>query len=254
MDARDLAGMMEELRAEVAAQPYPLLFATISGAHLYGFPSADSDVDIRGAHVLPAADLLAMGRVRETLEASAVRRGVLLETVTHDVKKFFTLLLKRNGYVLEQLFSPLVVHTSDDHEELKDIGRRCITRQHHLHYLGFARTAWKLFAKRPTIKQALYLYRVLMTGIHLMRTGEVEANLAVLNVAFGLPFIPDLIARKVNGSEEGRLDADLSFHALEYSRLCAELETAAQTSSLPQDAAGADALNDLLLRIRLETA
>ena len=32
----------------VAAQPYPLLFATISGAHLYGFPSPDSDFDLRG--------------------------------------------------------------------------------------------------------------------------------------------------------------------------------------------------------------
>lgn len=39
----------------VAAQPYPLLFATISGAHLYGFPSPDSDYDLRGAHVLPPA-------------------------------------------------------------------------------------------------------------------------------------------------------------------------------------------------------
>jgi hypothetical protein len=29
----------ELLRAEVARHPYPLLFATISGAHLYGFPS-----------------------------------------------------------------------------------------------------------------------------------------------------------------------------------------------------------------------
>lgn len=27
----------------VAAQPYPLLFATISGAHLYGFPSPEND-------------------------------------------------------------------------------------------------------------------------------------------------------------------------------------------------------------------
>jgi uncharacterized protein len=33
----------ERLRAEVARQPYPLLFVTISGAHLYGFPSPDSD-------------------------------------------------------------------------------------------------------------------------------------------------------------------------------------------------------------------
>jgi hypothetical protein len=39
------------LHCIVAAQPYPLLFATISGAHLYGFPSPDSDYDLRGAHV-----------------------------------------------------------------------------------------------------------------------------------------------------------------------------------------------------------
>ncbi len=38
----------------VVEQPYPLLFATISGAHLYGFPSPDSDFDLRGAHVLLA--------------------------------------------------------------------------------------------------------------------------------------------------------------------------------------------------------
>ncbi len=38
-----------------AAQPYPLVFATVSGAHLYGFPSIDSDFDLRGVHVLPAA-------------------------------------------------------------------------------------------------------------------------------------------------------------------------------------------------------
>src|SRR5262245_23674516 len=44
------ASMTIDLRLHriVAAQPYPLLFATISGAHLYGFPSPDSDFDLRG--------------------------------------------------------------------------------------------------------------------------------------------------------------------------------------------------------------
>ena len=32
----------------IAAQPYPLLFATISGAHLYGFPSPENDRARRG--------------------------------------------------------------------------------------------------------------------------------------------------------------------------------------------------------------
>ena len=34
-------------------QPYPLIFASVSGAHLYGFESRDSDWDLRGVHVLP---------------------------------------------------------------------------------------------------------------------------------------------------------------------------------------------------------
>ncbi len=36
----------ETLQVEVREHPYPLLFATVSGAHLYGFPSPDSDFDL----------------------------------------------------------------------------------------------------------------------------------------------------------------------------------------------------------------
>ena len=45
----------------------------------------------------------------------------------------------------------------------------------------------------------LYVYRVLLTGIHLMRTGEVEANLVTLNEEFRLAYIADLVARKLAG-------------------------------------------------------
>ena len=38
----------EKLTKQVDTHPYPLLFATISGAHLYGFPSEDSDFDLYG--------------------------------------------------------------------------------------------------------------------------------------------------------------------------------------------------------------
>ena len=48
------------LHCIVQAQPYPLLFATIIGAHLYGFPSPDSDFDLRGAHVLPLEKIVGL--------------------------------------------------------------------------------------------------------------------------------------------------------------------------------------------------
>ena len=100
------------LHTIVAAQPYPLLFATISGAHLYGFPSPDSDVDLRGCHVLPLEKWGGLASDDETVQDARIIDGLEMDIVSHDARKFFLLLLKPNGYVLEQLLSPLIVHTT----------------------------------------------------------------------------------------------------------------------------------------------
>ncbi len=245
---------MERLRAEAVRHPYPLVFATISGAHLYGFPSPDSDYDLRGCHVLPLREVVGLDTGRETVETSAVDDGFELDLVTHDARKFFGLLLKKNGYVLEQLYSPLVVHSTPEHEELKAIARGCVTRFHAHHYLGFAETQWKLFDKeRPRrVKPLLYVYRVLLTGLRLMRTGEVEASLVRLNEEARLAHVEELISRKLAGPEKSALDdADVTFHRREYERLVAELEVAHQSSSLPEAPSARPALNDLLIRMRL---
>jgi predicted nucleotidyltransferase len=245
------------LRRIVAAQPYPLLFATISGAHLYGFPSPDSDFDLRGAHVLPLQAVVGLEVREETVEDSRVIEGLEIDIVSHDVRKFFRLMLKKNGYVLEQLYSPLIVHTTPEHAELKIIARGCITRHHSHHYFGFAETQWKLFLKESPrrVKPLLYVYRVLLTGIHLMRTGEVQANLVTLNEEFRLPYVADLVARKLAGPEQSTMSGgDVSFHQVEYERLRGVLEVARDVSSLP-DAVASDtraALNELLVQVRLD--
>jgi uncharacterized protein len=243
-----------QLQSIAATQPFPLLFATISGAHLYGFSSPDSDYDLRGVHILPLKAVLSLTLGQETIEVSNLQEGLDLDLVTHDIKKFFTLLLKRNGYVLEQLYSPLMVSTTPEHEELKAIAVHCITRHHSHHYLGFAHTQWHLLCKQPQarVKTLLYLYRVLLTGIHLMQTGEVEANLVTLNQRFQLPYLKDLIAQKQSGSETEAVAAlDLTFHEQEYQRLTQQLEETSQTSHLPEEPSAKDALNDLLIRVRL---
>lgn len=244
------------LQPIVKRQPYPLIFATISGAHLYGFPSPDSDFDLRGVHVLPAVEVLGLNTGPETIEVAGVDQGVEMDLVTHDARKFFTLMLKKNGYVLEQLHSPLVVHTSAEHEELKAIAAGCVTRYHAYHYFGFSETQWKLFAKESPrrVKPLLYVYRVLLTGIHLMRTGRIEANLATLNEDFCLPYVPELIARKIRGPEQSTLDeADFDFHQREYDRLRGELESAFNASTLPENSTAKPALHDLLLRLRMKS-
>ena len=241
---------------KIKTHPYPLIFVTISGAHLYGFPSPDSDFDLRGVHLLPVKEMVGLGDAKETIESEDIDNGMEIDLVTHDLNKFIGLMLKRNGYVLEQLLSPLVVHTTPVHEELKALAPGCITRFHAHHYLGFAETQWKLFGKEqpPRVKPLLYVYRVILTGIHLMQTGQVEANLLHLNEVFKLPYIPDRIQRKLTGAEKSKLtDADLSFHQAEYERLRAALEQARDTSTLPETASAWAALDALLVRVRLST-
>jgi uncharacterized protein len=240
---------------EVANQPYPLLFVTLSGAHLYGFSSPDSDYDLRGCHILPLRDVLGLDKTRETVEAMFFNpSGLEIDIVTHDVKKYFNLLLKKNGYALEQIFSPLIVYTTPEHAELKQIAAQCITRHHSDHYLGFVTTQWKLVSKEnpPRVKPLLYVFRVLLTGIWLMQTGEIEANLVTLNQHFKLSYIDELIACKIGGPEKARLDTNLTFYVQEYERLKQVLRDAAEASPLPERPSplAYAALNDLLVRLR----
>ncbi|MEH2112819.1 nucleotidyltransferase domain-containing protein [Nostoc sp.] len=240
----------------IGQQPYPFLFTIISGSHLYGFPSPDSDYDLRGVHILPVQEVVGLKTINETIEVSEVRESLEIDLVTHDVKKIFLMLIKKNGYVLEQLYSPLILRTSSEHEELKVIAKNCITRHHSYHYLGFATTQWKLFQKEDThqIKPLLYVYRVLLTGIYLMQTGVIEANLINLNEVFKLSYIPDLIAQKLASTERSILsDISVAFHQREYERLRNQLQEASQSSQLPEAPSATTALHNLLVHLRLRS-
>ncbi len=82
----------------------------------------------------------------QTVEKEGIYDGLEIDLVAHDAAKFFNWMLRRNGYVLEQIFSPLVVFATPEVYELKAIAANCITRHHSHHYLGFAATQWKLFS------------------------------------------------------------------------------------------------------------
>lgn len=248
-----MAGL-PDLAPVIAELAHPLVFATVSGAHLYGFPSVDSDVDLRGVHLLPVDDMVGLRRPVQTMSRMWERDGVEMDLVTHDLVKFARLLLRPNGYVLEQLLSPLVVHGTPAHAELIGYAPGLVTSRHAEHYLGFASTQWRLFAKSGQLKPLLYTFRVLLTGIHLMHTGRVVAHLPTLIELEAAPgYLPDLIAAKADAEHAslsrfdglGRLDADVA-------TLRRRLEEAQRDTGLSAEPTGEAAINDLIIRTRLE--
>lgn len=232
--------------------PYPFVFVTVSGSHLYGFPSHDSDFDLRGAHLLPGEALWGLDDPRETDEPKHETDVGLVEIVTHDLRKFVRLLLKRNGYVLEQLTSPLVVRSTPAHRELLELVPGVLTRNHYYHYRGFYDTERKEYDRSDprSVKKLLYAYRVLMTGCVLLREGVVEANLQNLNRRFGYRFLDELVEIKKGGERVGITD-DRAYVA-ELERLEAEMDRAHAESKLPEQPIVKADLDRLIIRVRRE--
>ncbi|MFG3349704.1 DNA polymerase beta superfamily protein [Streptomyces sp. NPDC048018] len=253
-EATDPAGLPPvDLSAVVAEEPDPLLFATVSGAHLYGFPSRDSDVDLRGVHLLPVEALVGLREPEETRTRMWDRDGVEMDLVTHDLRKFVRLMLRRNGYVLEQLTSPLVAHTTPAHAELRALVPGVLTSHHAHHYRGFAGTQWRLYERNGELKPLLYTYRALLTGIHLMRSGELQAHLPTLaaEVPEAPARLPGLVAAK-EAAEHGAAQVPPEAVREEVERLHGVLDAAQAGSGLPDEPGVLDALHDLVVRVRLQ--
>ena len=233
------------LEAEIAALPHPVVYATLGGDRLHGLAGADSDHDVRACHVLPARDVAGLREPPDAIAYTAHHDGLDLELVSHELKRVCLMLLKKNGGVLEQIHSPLVVRTTPAHEELKAISWKCLSRNMGHHYLSHARMLWSLHEERPRVRSLLRACRVLLTGAHLMRTGEIETSLPRLAGSE----LRDLIARV-----DGPLAA--GEHEAEHARLRDALEEAMRTSPLPPapPETARDALDDLLVRLRMGEA
>lgn len=244
--------------ALTGAIPHPFLFATISGAHLYGFPSPDSDVDLRACHVLPVNEFLGLGEATLTVSRMWLLDGIEVDLVSHDLVKFVTLLLRQNGNYLEQLFSPLVVLDTARAQELRALTQAGgIARHVYQAYAGYARTQWQEWRKEALcglgrLKPLLYAYRVSLTGIHLLRTGQVNASLVELAPEYGFPHLLDIVAAKT--TEKAVISLAIDEHDRALSDLQDQLREAFDNSRLPDEPTNHAALKDFVIRARWEFA
>jgi hypothetical protein len=106
--------------------------------------------------------------------------------------------------------------------------------------------------KEPELwaKTLLYAYRVAMTGVHLLRTGEVEAHLPTLNEWFQTSFIPELIERKAMAETGTIIGADRDFHRAELDRWEVRLDEAFAACRLP-DHPPQDDMHEFLVGLRM---
>ena len=230
------------------------LSVVISGSHLYGFESHDSDVDVRGVFVEPLKNVLSIRGPKETVERTDKTSTPECDVVFHELRKFCRLLLAGNGNALEQCFSPLVVSEAPEFAELRKIAAKCISKKSYYHFYHFGRGQLRdaIGGKRPTVKALLYAYRPLMAGIFLLRTGIIKPNIVDLNEVFQLDEVNELVARKIEGDEKGTLDPkDLAHHQAKIEDLALAMNEVRERSPLPEEPTCRDEMDAFILKLRL---
>ncbi len=211
------------------------LVVYLSGAHAYGFPSPDSDLDLKCVHIAPTGSLVGLTRSDGGAEQMIVVDGVELDYGSNELADVLRSVLKGNGNYLERILGELVLDADQPRlTSLRPLVRAVLSRAVARHYGGFAIAQRKAAIEKPTAKKVLYVLRTARTGLHLLRTGELVTDLTKLAPTYG-PEVAELIERKRTAERAALTSEELTRWLGELDRALAELDAAIATSPLPAE-------------------
>ncbi|MFO0636960.1 MAG: nucleotidyltransferase domain-containing protein [Nannocystaceae bacterium] len=188
-----------ELDRQDAAREH--LVIALTGAHAYGFPSPDSDLDLKGVHVLPTRALVGLTRPDAHASAMKLVEGVELDYASNEIGQVLAGVLRGFGSYIERILGPWIMRASPDHAELAALVRGALCRRVHAHYRGFAQGQLReaIAAGTPTAKRLLYVLRTALTGTRLLARGELVTDLTALMDEHGFGHARELLAIKQQG-------------------------------------------------------
>ncbi len=240
------------LLAEESARRRHVVIA-VSGAHAYGFPSPDSDVDVKAFHLEPTAHLLGLGAPRASFDRLEIIDGVEVDYTSNELAAGLAGILGGNGNYLERVLGELILTADAMLDELRELSRAAVSRRYFHHYRGFA--AQQLAAvdqagDAATAKKVLYVLRTALTGAHLMATGELRGDLEYNLDDSGFSAARELIAAKCAGERTALGAERIAAWRSELDRALRELERARDASPLPEEAPNRAAMESWLIEVR----
>jgi len=140
-----------------------VLFACETGSRAWGFPSPDSDFDIRIIYMHEVDWYLTLSNKKDTIEYMS--DDGLLDITGWDIKKCLKLMYKSNGALLERVQSPIVYKEVNNISSLlKEYSEKCfspITTIHH--YWGLAKNSFADIDGKDELKLKKLFYALRAT-------------------------------------------------------------------------------------------
>jgi predicted nucleotidyltransferase len=225
---------------------------SLSGAHAYGFPSPDSDVDLKAIHVTPTARLVGLDPPPLHADRLEVLDGVEIDYTSNELGGVLASILGGNGNYVERVLGALSLRSSPEHAELRPLVAAGLSRRLHRHYFGFARGQLQQLdaMPQPTAKRMLYVLRTALTGLHLLTTGRLVIDVRELLDDYGFAAAAALVERKRAGERIGLEEGEKTRWRGELVRALELLEHAPERSPLPEESPNRAELEAWLVEVR----
>jgi predicted nucleotidyltransferase len=182
-----------------------VLYAAESGSRAWGFPSPDSDYDVRFVYVHPRDWYLSVNEARDVIEEGV--DAMDFDVAGWDLRKALRLFLKANPALWEWLVSPITYRDEGDvAQALREIAARGYSLKalaHH--YLGIAREKERRqIAAKQTVKAKKYVYALRpLLALDWLREHKTLPPMAMPEIMAGVTLpedvrqaIVDLVAHK----------------------------------------------------------
>ncbi|WP_258171490.1 nucleotidyltransferase domain-containing protein [Paenibacillus sp. R14(2021)] len=203
------AQINEQLAAIEQEEQVRILYACESGSRAWGFPSKDSDYDVRFIYVRPMDEYLSIDERRDVIERPI---SSMLDISGWDLRKALKLFRKSNPPLLEWLQSPILyMEQTTAAERIRGLSPLAFSPRSCLyHYLHMARGNYRVYLQgdRVRMKKYFYVLRLILACRWIERTGTMPPMDFQTLAAAMIPenselrlTIDRLLARKIAGDE-----------------------------------------------------
>ena len=198
----------KELDTIEATENLKILLAVESGSRAWGFPSPDSDYDVRFLYIRPRDHYLYLEKRRDVYELPI---DDVLDINGWDFDKTLRLLRSSNPTLFEWMSSPIIYKKHPEFDALMSSANEYfLSKPGVYHYLNMADGNYREYLKGDMVKLKKYFYvlRPILACRHILRNGtpppmlfkeliETQMDKALI------PEIEDLLKLKEKTSEMG---------------------------------------------------
>lgn len=227
-----------------------MLQVAVLGGQGCGYGGPTSPFELKGIFVEATENLVGLSDPPRSYNWVGEFEGLLVDYSTYEVGHALRSLLRGDGSILERIYAPLQLLGHEEVKTLQTIAQGAISQRFFTYYRNFGKGVLHRSddQRPPTPNHILSAYRSALTGINLLRTGEVSLDLPDLARRYAVDEIADMI--KLSRDDARKPMTDRGRWAKAMVKVHSLLEEAIDTSEIPVDPPHPDWSETYLLKLR----